>query len=764
MATENGFDIPPSSFHPPPMQTPPMNEQAQKAYQKALRRIQACRRKGKEGMVLDLGFLGLTQVPPEIGQLAALTELLLHGNQLTSLPPEIGQLSALRELILNDNQLTILPPEIGQLSALKVLLLSHNQLTKLPPETAQLSSLTRLWLYYNRFRTIPLEILRLSALREISLSGNQLTHLPPQIGEMKKLQKLILEDNSLVGLPESLKGLTQLQTLTLHGNEALGLPLELLGPTYAESLDKNPPAKPQAILDYYFRINVIGTATPLNEFKLIFVGRGGVGKTALVNRLVRDVFTSTDMTRGIHIEPWSVQVGADEVAAHVWDFGGQEIMHGTHQFFLTERSLYVLVLAARESKQNEDAEYWLKTISAFGGKSPVIVVQNKSDERPCEVNENALKKKYPTICAFIQTDCLSGRGIQDLKQAISTQADQLDGVRAAFPAAWKAIKKKLSGMKQNFLTFEEFRQECAALGEPKEDGQVALAGVMHVLGIALNYRDDERLRETSVLNPLWVTGGIYALLNDNELARRHGEMTLADFKRVLSPVDYPVATHEFLKNLMGKFELCFPLKGKELRYLIPELLGEQEPDEAGPLDTNEALAFTYFYPKMLPHGLIPRLIVRLYQIIRGKLRWRTGAVFEWIAAVALVKADADERCVRVRVHGSARRRRELLGIIRQEFDVLHRQFHGLLPREVIQLPDYPVVSVDYSHVEAAARAGMSMMPVFTEGNMIQIDPNKLLREFEIEGEARDAGNRGASEVEPTPPPRQRSKRLKEEGR
>jgi hypothetical protein len=32
----------------------------------------------------------------------------------------------------------------------------------------------------------------------------------------------------------------------------------------------------------------------------------------------------------------------------IWDFGGQEIQHSTHQFFLTTRSLYLLVVDARK--------------------------------------------------------------------------------------------------------------------------------------------------------------------------------------------------------------------------------------------------------------------------------------------------------------------------------------------------------------------------------------------------------------------------------
>ncbi len=745
------------------MPTPKMTQKEQQAYDEALKRIQDCLQQGEKGTALDLGGLGLTTLPPEIGQLTALASLYLFNNQLSSLPPEIGQLTTLTEFHLQDNQLSSLPPEIGQLTALNLLNIGSNQLSSLPPEIGQLAALTFLYLYSNQLSELPAEFCQLSALTQLSLGDNKFSSLPPEIVQLTALTQLTLYRNQISSLLPEIGKLTALRKLFLHNNPGLGIPAEVLGPMLHEIGDTNPAADPRAILDYYFRIKGVGAASPLNEFKLILVGYGAVGKTALVNRLIRSAFAETDMTRGIHIERWDVPAGADTLAAHVWDFGGQDIMHGTHQFFLTQRSLYVLVLAARESKQNEDAEYWLKTISAFGGNSPVIVVLNKADERPCEVNENGLRGKYPNIRGFLQTDCLSGRGIPELKTLISSEADQLEGVRAPFPTAWKAIKERISKMDENFLTFEKFREECAELGEPEGKGQEALAAVLHMLGIALNFRDDERLRETSVLNPLWVTGGIYSLLNDNVLARRHGELGMDDFKRVLSLRHYPDHTHKFLRDLMGKFELCFPLEGKVPRYLIPELLSEQEPDAAGPLDTDKALAFSYHYSKMLPHGLVPRLIVRLYQIIEDDLRWRTGAVFTWFNARALVKADPDDRCVRIRVHGSdKKRRRQLLGIIRQEFDELHRQFHGLLPREVIHLPDYPDVSVEYSHVEAAARAGMKTMPIFTDGNMIQVEPDLLLREFEIEGEERDAGNRGAFEVEPTPPPHHTLRRTRKE--
>ena len=76
----------------------------------------------------------LTSLPAEIGQLAGLTVLDLHHNQLTSLPAEIGQLAGLTVLHLNSNQLTSLPAEISQLASLTVLDLGDNQLTSLPAE------------------------------------------------------------------------------------------------------------------------------------------------------------------------------------------------------------------------------------------------------------------------------------------------------------------------------------------------------------------------------------------------------------------------------------------------------------------------------------------------------------------------------------------------------------------------------------------------------------------------------------------------------
>ncbi|HVF66555.1 MAG TPA: GTP-binding protein [Pyrinomonadaceae bacterium] len=225
-------------------------------------------------------------------------------------------------------------------------------------------------------------------------------------------------------------------------------------------------AKPAAILNYYFRVRG-GGESPLNEAKFILVGRGAVGKTSIINRLVHGKFVNEKKTEGIQITDWPLTVGENEdsVRLNVWDFGGQEIMHATHQFFLTERSLYLLVLSGREGVEDADAEYWLKLIQSFGGNSPVVIVLNKIKEHPFDVNRNALLRKYPFIREFVKTDCEDATGIDELRGIVERETDKLEHLRDAFPTSWFSIKDKLAGMKKNYLSFDEYREECTKLGE-----------------------------------------------------------------------------------------------------------------------------------------------------------------------------------------------------------------------------------------------------------------------------------------------------------
>jgi internalin A len=577
--------------------------------------------------------------------------------------------------------------------------------------------------------SLPQEITTISELTELNLRDNRLQRLPQEIGWLTSLETLDLRNNDLRELPSELANLPSLKGLYLHGNPQLGIPPEILGEEPSWSYRWQPGNDPQAILTYYARTLV--ARRPLNEAKLILVGYGGVGKTSVVDRLVNQSFDiNRAKTEGISINEWRITLRDNEAARlNVWDFGGQEIMHATHQFFLTERSIYLLVLSGRQGREEADAEYWLRLIESFGKRSPVIIVLNKIKEHYFDLNRRALQEKFPSIRACIQTDCKDGTGFPELLEAVERETDRLEHLRDAFPESWFKIKDYLSRLQNNYLTLAEYRGVCRQYGETDKDAQDALAVYLHALGIALNYRDDPRLLDMNILNPHWVTQGIYAILNSQTLALQNGIIRVEQIAAILDQEAYPETTHVFLCQLMKRFELCFELADEAGTYLIPDLLDRQEPSEASDFIAPECLNFEYEYP-ILPEGLLPRFIVRTYTLSNRQRRWRTGVILAFERNLAIVKADLQDKRVTIRVTGPHEGRRSLLAIIRSDFDGIHKSF-SFAVREVVPIPQHPGLCIGYNELLVMEEHGYTTYPLVAGTTVMTLDVKNLLAGVEI---------------------------------
>jgi internalin A len=661
---------------------------------------------------LSLSNNQLTVVPESLCQLSQLQNLDVSNNQLTALPESLGQLSHLQGLDLSQNQLTAIPESLGQLSHLQNLALQRNQLTALPESLGQLRQLQNLLLNGNQLTSLPESLGRLSQLQNLLLDSNQLTALPESLGQLSELRHLFLDNNQLTVLPESLATLSRLIHIFLHGNLGLGIPDEILGPTWPEvySAQKEMRGKPaKEILDYYFGKQA--GARPLNEAKLILVGQGGVGKTSLVKTLTGQKFKKTEKTtQGIKIKDWSCPLDSKSkgnVTVHIWDFGGQEMMHATHQFFLTPRSLYLLVLNWRPGGIDREADYWFRLVRSAGGENaPVIVVLNKQKEGPFEVNQGGWLQKYAgNIRGFVKTDCENARTITDLKRKIQEELQVMKSLQTSFPERWFAIKDELSQMSDQFVTYEHYRQICAKHGENDPEKQTSLAGFLHDLGIALNYKDDPRLRFAYVLKPEWVTEGIYAILH--AFKKSKGLFTRAEAAGVLGPEGYATEAVDFILGLMDQFEVSFPLGDSQKRSLIPQLLDDQQPEEARQFKAAECLNFGYKY-EIVPEGLLPRFIVRTHHISEAKVRWKSGVILHEpdSGCRALVKADSIAGQVSIQVDGPEQTRRDLLAIIRYNFQVIHAD-SKLKPTELVYPPGVPERPQRLDDLEAFLRSDSS---------------------------------------------------------
>lgn len=561
--------------------------------------------------------------------------------------------SGVKQLNLGFMELTELPESLGQLSQLQSLDLSNNQLTTLPESLGQLSQLQSLYLYANQLTTLPECLGQLSQLQELDLSNNQITILPESLGQLSRLQELELSNNQLTTLPVSLKKLSALNRLFLHDNPRLGLSPDILGPTWHECRESNKQAAdPRAILAFYFGQRK-QSAKPLNEVKLLLVGHGRVGKTSL-SKALRGVShdEKEPETPGIERHPLPLPAGRTMITAHVWDFGGQEFLHQTHQFFFSERSIYVVVLSGRQGRPMQEAEYWLRLIRTYGTGSPVVIALNQIKAHPFTVDEHFLQENYPEVKAVVRTDCDPHLGITELRKRLGKLASAMPSVREKIDPAWARVRTHLEDMKESFVPFDRYREICAVQGVKESEKQETLAKILDCLGIALNYRDDLRLRDTSVLKPRWIVDGIYTVLRWLHKHETNGEMRMADFPKALKDKKtYPPDMHQFLLNLMEKFELCFPMEGEETVYLVPGLLEANQPQDLKQFTSGKAQKLQIRYEDVRPPGLMPRFIVRSHTLSEGQPRWLRGVVLARGKARALVRGDHEGRVTEIFVLG-----------------------------------------------------------------------------------------------------------------
>ncbi len=662
---------------------------------------------------LDLSYNNLSSLPPEIARLTSLTALDLDNNNLSSLPPEICRLTSLTELYLHNNKLTSLPPEICWLTSLTELYLHNNKLSSLPPEIARLTSLTKLSLYYNNLSSLPPEIARLTSLTKLYLGSNKLSSLPPEICCLTSLTALYLDNNGLSNLPPKIARLTSLTKLYLGSNKLSSLPPEIVSlniPFKWENWDTkdgiylkgNPLKEPPPEIIKQGRAAVIeyfkSPREAVYEAKLIVVGQGEVGKTCLCNRLIHDKYKEQPTTQGIAIKKgWEITApDGTPIKTNVWDFGGQEIYHSTHQFFLTKRSVYILVWDNRKGEEAAFLDYWLYTVETLAADSPIIVVLNKCDNPPLtDTNRADYKERFKQVKEFYRVSCkLPAKGpdtFQQLLKQISCDMRELPQMGDMWPRPWLAVRKALETDNRNQMSYEEYQNICAQKQVTAKTADI-LSQYLHDLGIILHFKDDPVLKDTIILKPEWGTNAVYKVLSARCVQKHNGLLKRGDLHHIWKAKDgYPQTKHETLLTLMCNFKLAFKMAGTT-NYIIPELLSKQPPDFDW--DNNDNLRFQYEY-SFMPAGILPRFIVRRHENLQRNAKgdyacWREGALLDIDGAAVYIKATVGERKIEIKISG--KHKSEALAVIRNELNKINDKFHKITITKMVPcncLPDCP---------------------------------------------------------------------------
>ena len=605
--------------------------------------------------VSDLSFLS---------QLTSLQVLYCYNTKVCDLSP-LGQLRSLLYLNFGGTQVKDLFP-LNQLTSLQSLLIWRTKVSDLS-SLSQLTSLQELYVQENQISDLfPLS--QLKDLKEVIFGKTKVSDLSPLLN-LKNLQKVHAYGCQIVNLPRKIT--------------CLRLPLYLRNAEEGIILDSNPLENPpievisrgnEAVESYFDSLK--GESTKLNEVKVILVGEGGAGKTSVVNRLIHDTFDKDEcMTDGIKITPWQIKTGDETIKANVWDFGGQEIMRATHQLFLSKRCIYVLVL---DGRKDERPEHWLKQILSVTSEAKIVVVCNKIDENPDNnLQRQHLKEKYPQIVDFFPLSCQSAQGIDKLNTTLNDLIIDLPMRRIELAANWVEVKQQLESWSEakDYISHDRFVDLCVEHGVDSDVTQEVLLDLLHDLGLVIHFKKLKHL-QTQVLNPRWITEGIYALITSKELTQQGGLLSEHEAEKILKAkvkhYSYQNKVH-FLMRVMEQFELCYAIGEQQQYYLVPSLLPVELDKPVGNLK-GEAIRFVFKYEGFMPPQVMPRFIVKSHKDIANGQSWRSGVVLEnnAFASKAKVVADSEESEISITVIGE--QRRDFFAVIRDHFAKIHQSY------------------------------------------------------------------------------------------
>ena len=596
---------------------------------------------------LDMADNQLTSVPECLRYLRALAIINVGRNQLAALPDFLDNFSILASFDASRNQLTDLPEYFGNLITLTSLNLGDNQLTELPESLGNLAALTSLEVWGNRLTDLPESLGRLASLTGLDLWGNELTEIPRSFGNLTALTTLDLSDNQLTELPDCLGNITALTSIDLSGNPLRSPLLEIA----AEGTD--------AIKTYL--VLVSADAVELWMSKLLVVGEGAVGKTSLVKALSgQDHNPDEPTTHGIQIaEIEFAHPHLPEVVMRLssWDFGGQDIYHATHQFFLSDRSLFVLLWNARQGWEHAKLPYWLDIIKARVPHARVILVATHAYERPVDLPLSDLRAYYPQIVGSASVDNRTGKGIPDLRLKMAYEAAKLPLMGSRWPVAWATGVGEVIKSDLQHTTPEDLRYRLSAVGVSDWSHQTYLLRALHLLGEILYFDQDEELQDTIILRPQWVTGYIAKVLDSHEVTAKRGVLTRAHEQQLW--YDLVPGLRDRLLLMMEKFDLSYRITDDATAAsLVVECLPWESPayEERweGALRQSGSREIRMRYQlNILPPGIPTWFIAREHRFTTST-HWRSGALLSYAGdgqVLGLIRADRQEKTIELAVRG-----------------------------------------------------------------------------------------------------------------
>jgi GTP-binding nuclear protein Ran len=158
----------------------------------------------------------------------------------------------------------------------------------------------------------------------------------------------------------------------------------------------------------------------IKTFKCVFVGDGGVGKTAYRTQLIHSRFVAKYVaTLGVEVDQLFVNVRGNTIRFNIWDTAGQEKFGGLRDGYYIQADCAIVFFDLGSRITFKNASYWLRDVKKYTNK--IVLVGNKEDLGKRKVSIEDIMKLTEGYIPYYEISCKT-------RESITGPIDELCGI------------------------------------------------------------------------------------------------------------------------------------------------------------------------------------------------------------------------------------------------------------------------------------------------------------------------------------------------
>lgn len=153
------------------------------------------------------------------------------------------------------------------------------------------------------------------------------------------------------------------------------------------------------------------------------VGAFAVGKTSLVQRFVKSIFSEKYLTTvGVKIDKKTLDVGTQTVDLMLWDLQGEDEFQSLQVSYLRGSSGFFLVADGTREWTLDKAVSLSEKVEEVAGKLPFMLLINKADlPESWEIDENRLSELANSGWSVVKTSAKTGEGVEEAFTSLASK-------------------------------------------------------------------------------------------------------------------------------------------------------------------------------------------------------------------------------------------------------------------------------------------------------------------------------------------------------